>query len=168
MTVTTVAQPRCPDSPQQRAEAIRERNTHGLLLFNRERGRIHRLEGDVWTVPSSQGGFWRVDLAAESCPCPDFLYRCSDQDTGEAFMSCKHIIAAAIKRAKQPRASVAEDHPHACIDGWVTLHRYGPGHFALLARHRYGDPAALGLLAARMNWRREHAGEDLDTTRPLR
>jgi hypothetical protein len=103
--------------PQQ----AQERLTRGLLLYNRERRRIHEIAPDVWAVPSSLGGFWRVDLAAEVCPCPDFLYRCTDQDTGRVLMNCKHITAAAIKRAKQPRASVAGDHPHACLDGWVFL-----------------------------------------------
>jgi len=118
MTDPTVAQPRSPDSL---AQAIRERATRGLLLYNGARARIHRLDGAVWAVPASQGGFWRVDLAAESCPCPDFLYRCTDQDTGEVFMSCKHIVAAAIARAKGREASIPQDHPHACIDGWVYL-----------------------------------------------
>jgi hypothetical protein len=40
------------------------------------------------------------------------------------------------------------------LGGLVTLHRYGAGHFALLARHRHGDPEALPLLAARMQGRR--------------
>jgi hypothetical protein len=107
MTDPTVAQPRSPDSL---AQAIRERATRGLLLYNGARARIHRLEGDVWAVPASQGGFWRVDLAAESCPCPDFLYRCTDQDTGEVRMNCKHIVCAAIARAMLG--------PCLCYDGW--------------------------------------------------
>jgi hypothetical protein len=98
MSDPTVAQPRYPDSL---AQAIRERTTRGLLLYNGARARIHRLSGDTWAVPASQGGFWRVDLAAETCPCPDFEYRCTDQETGEPFMCCKHLIAAAIARAKQ-------------------------------------------------------------------
>jgi hypothetical protein len=98
MTVTTVAQPRYPDSL---AQAIKERATRGLLLYNGSRRRIHQVSGDVWAVPASEGGFWQVDLAGETCPCPDFLYRCTDQETGEAFMCCKHLIAAAIARAKQ-------------------------------------------------------------------
>ena len=43
------------------------------------------------------------------------------------------------------------------LGGLVTLHRYGAGHFALLARYRHGDPEALGLMAARMQRRRELA-----------
>jgi hypothetical protein len=40
------------------------------------------------------------------------------------------------------------------LGGLVTAHRYGREHFSLLARHRHGDPEALGLLAARMRRRR--------------
>jgi hypothetical protein len=43
------------------------------------------------------------------------------------------------------------------LGGRVTLHRYGAGHFALLARHRHDDPEALGLLTARMQRRSEQA-----------
>src|SRR5215204_648441 len=116
MTDPTVAQPRCPDTPAQQAQ---ERTTRGLLLYNRERDRIHQLDGDVWAVPSSQGGYWRVNLADETCGCQDFRYLCTDRATGEAFMNCKHIVAAAIARAKG--RSPVQDHPHACVDGWVYL-----------------------------------------------
>jgi len=153
MTVTTVAQPRYPDSL---AQAIKERNTRGLLLFNGQGGRIHRLEGDLWAVPAGEGGFWQVNLAAESCPCPDFLYRCTDQETGEAFMPCKHIVAAAIARAKGRDASIPQDHPHACIDGWVYL--------------GYTDDDGAEQVEA-LPCRRcaeEHAGENLAASRPLR
>lgn len=43
------------------------------------------------------------------------------------------------------------------LGGLTTLHRYGPGHFALLARHRHGDPEALPLLCAHMQRRKEVA-----------
>src|SRR5215207_5222552 len=114
MTDPTVAHARCPDTPAQQAQ---ERTTRGMLLYNRERGRIHRLQGDVWAVPSSQGGYWRVDLAAVTCPCPDFLYACTDQDTGRALMQCKHLAAASIAVAK----GRAQDHPHACLNGYIYL-----------------------------------------------
>src|SRR5215212_3857981 len=80
------------------AQAMQERTTRGLLLYNRERERIHRLDGDVWAVPSSQGGYWRVNLADETCGCQDFRYLCTDRGTGVPFMNCKHIVAAAIAR----------------------------------------------------------------------
>jgi hypothetical protein len=119
MAVTTVAQPRDPDSL---AQAIRERTARGLLLYNGERERIHQLEGALWAVPATEGGYWQVNLADESCPCPDFLYRCADQDTGKAFMNCKHIVAAALARTmRRSPAPVPQDHPHACLDGWVYL-----------------------------------------------
>jgi hypothetical protein len=103
-----------PSTPAQQAQ---ERTTRGLLLFNRERERIHRLYGDTWAVPSSQGGYWRVNLADGTCGCQDFRYSCTDRATGVPFMNCKHVVAAAIARAKRP----AQDHPHACVRGWVYL-----------------------------------------------
>jgi hypothetical protein len=115
MADTTVAQQRYPDSL---AQAIRERTTRGLLLYNRERERIHQLYGDTWAVPSSLGGFWRVNLADETCGCQDFRYAFTDRDTGEPLMNCKHVVAAAIARAKR---RPVQDHPHACIEGWVYL-----------------------------------------------
>jgi hypothetical protein len=42
----------------------------------------------------------------------------------------------------------------ARLGGLVTLHRYGRGHFSLMARSRWGDSEALPLMAARMARRR--------------
>lgn len=93
---------RVPDPPPREAfwAALRERASRGLMLFNRERDRIHRFDGDLWAVPSSMGGFWRVNVIDETCGCPDFRYQCTDPQTGEPFMACKHIVAAAIAVAK--------------------------------------------------------------------
>ena len=156
MTETSLAQPAQQTPTEQRRQAIRERNTRGLLLFNGERGRIHRLDGDLWAVPASEGGFWQINLAAESCPCPDFLYRCTDQGTGDAVMNCKHIVAAAIARVKGRDASIPQDHPHACIDGWVYLGYIdddGAEQVEALPCRRCAE---------------EHAGENLAASRPLR
>jgi hypothetical protein len=114
MTDPTVAQSRYLDMP------ARERTTRGLMLYNRECARIHEIEPDVWAVPSSQGGYWRVDLSAEVCPCEDFAYACTDRDTGEATMNCKHIVAAAIARAKRPAR------PCLCYDGWHFMTYLAP------------------------------------------
>jgi SWIM zinc finger len=110
MTDPTVAQPRCPDSLTQ---AIKQRATRGLLLYNRERHRIHQVNSDAWAVPSSQGGYWIVNLDAESCECPDFTHYGS-----KLGVACKHVAAAALARAKR---RPVQDHPHACIEGWVYL-----------------------------------------------
>jgi hypothetical protein len=122
MTPHSLAHPAHDPAPaKQRAQAIKERTTRGLLLYNRERERIHVLYGDVWAVPSSQGGFWRVNLADETCGCRDFRYACTDRDTGEPFMNCKHVTAAAIARAKQAAAA-----GHLCYDGWVYMTYLAP------------------------------------------
>jgi hypothetical protein len=109
-----------PNTLAGRMQAIRERIPRGMLLFNGERERIHQLDGDVWAVPSSRGGFWRCNLSDETCGCQDFRHACTDRETGEPFMCCKHIIAAAIKRAKDRRQR-REDAPCACLGGWVYI-----------------------------------------------
>jgi hypothetical protein len=113
-----LAQPAHLAAKERLMRMQQERTTRGLLLYNRERERIHQLDGDVWAVPSSQGGYWRVNLADETCGCQDFRYLCTDRDTGVPFMNCKHIVAAAIARVK---AREREDHPHACTGGYVYL-----------------------------------------------
>jgi hypothetical protein len=90
---------------------MRERSTRGLLAYNR--GNAHRLEGELWAVKSSRGGFYRVDLAAETCTCPDFEHFGSAND-----VCCKHIYAAAIAHATR-RGSSAR--PCACVEGTVYL-----------------------------------------------
>jgi hypothetical protein len=51
-------------------------------------GDIVALNGeDAYCVPSSQGGYYRVD--ADGCPCPDATYRGT---------LCKHQIAVAMLR----------------------------------------------------------------------
>jgi hypothetical protein len=113
-----LAQPAHLAAKERLMRAMQERTTRGLLLYNRERHRIHQLAGAVWAVPSSQGGYWRVNLADETCGCQDFRYQCTDRETGVPFMNCKHITAAAIARVK---AREQEDHPHACTGGYVYL-----------------------------------------------
>jgi hypothetical protein len=75
-------------------EAIQQRTTRGMLTFNT--GKVHQLEGDLWAVPSTRGGFYQVDLADEVCPCEDFTFY------GAAVgIACRHVYAAAIARARR-------------------------------------------------------------------
>ena len=76
--------------------AIKQRTTRGLLTFNT--GKVHRLEGEVWAVPSTRGGFHLVDLAREECECEDFQFYGRDHD-----VACRHIYAAAIGNAARRR-----------------------------------------------------------------
>ena len=87
-------------------QAILQRTTRGLLTFNS--GRVHRLEGDLWAVPSTRGGFHKVDLDLEACDCEDFTYY------GSAVgVACRHVYAAAIARARD-RGRRDRDHGHGC------------------------------------------------------
>ena len=81
---------------QQRRAAIQQRTTRGLLTFNT--GKVHRLEGEVWAVPSTRGGFHQVDLAREECECEDFEFYGRDHD-----VACRHIYTAAIASASEAR-----------------------------------------------------------------
>jgi hypothetical protein len=76
----------------KRIEAIRQRTTRGMLTYNT--GEVHRLEGGLWAVPSTRGGYHQVDLAAEECDCEDRLY--FGRDHG---IACRHVYAAAIANA---------------------------------------------------------------------
>ncbi len=94
---------------EQRWRAIRERTTRGMLTFNA--GGVVRLEGDLWAVRSTRGGFHRVDLGAETCTCEDFNHY------GRAHgVNCRHIYAVAIAHATRRR-----HRPCACNGGWVSI-----------------------------------------------
>jgi hypothetical protein len=80
------------DHQEARRAAIRQRTTRGLLTFNT--GKVHHLEGDLWAVPSTRGGFHQVDLGTEECECEDFTFYGRDHD-----VACRHIYAAAIANA---------------------------------------------------------------------
>ena len=77
-------------------QAIQQRTTRGMLTYNT--GKVHHLEGDLWAVPSTRGGFYQVDLAEETCPCEDFTFYGSLVGVG-----CRHVYAAAISRARGRR-----------------------------------------------------------------
>jgi hypothetical protein len=111
-------------------QAVRERTTRGMLTFNT--GKVHRLEGELWAVPSTRGGFHQVDLGDEECGCEDFTFYGS-----VVGVACRHVYAAAIARASRRsgvkvRAVSAAGDPFAyagdkrrgcfaCYDGWVYL-----------------------------------------------
>ena len=64
------------EETEERADrwrAIREPSTRGMLLHNG--GAVVGLEGETWRVRTPGGGSYRVDLAEESCTCPDYEYR---------------------------------------------------------------------------------------------
>ncbi|MDQ5827113.1 MAG: hypothetical protein M3441_23355 [Chloroflexota bacterium] len=110
--------------------AIRQRTTRVLLTFNG--GGVHRLEGDVWAVPSSPGGFHQVDLGTEVCDCKDctFFGR-------EHGVPCRHVYAAAIANAAR-RSGVREVRTTAVVAG-------DPFAFAAKrASQRKGCPACFG------------------------
>lgn len=81
-----------PTPREERWRAIRERTTRGVLTFNA--GGVAHLEGDLWAVRSSRGGFHRVDMAAEECTCEDFAYYGRDRG-----VACRHVYAVAIAHA---------------------------------------------------------------------
>ena len=70
-------------------QAIQQRTTRGMLTYNT--GKVHRLEGELWAVPSARGGFHKVSLAEESCDCEDFSFY-----GAAAGVGCRHVYAAAI------------------------------------------------------------------------
>jgi hypothetical protein len=64
-----------------------------MLTYNS--GRVVHLEGQLWAVPSTRGGFHKVDLDEETCDCEDFTFY------GSAVgVACRHVYAAAIARAR--------------------------------------------------------------------
>lgn len=76
---------------EQREQATRA--MRGLAIF-RERGEEIECMGErCYLIPGCSRSAYKVDLAAESCECPDFTKR------GESF-SCKHLFAAAIHRER--------------------------------------------------------------------
>jgi hypothetical protein len=113
-TTESSASAQTPLSLEERARAIRERSTRGLLLYNSDPDFAH-LEGDEWAIRASEGGgFYRVNLAEEVCDCPDFEFYGSEHD-----VCCKHIVAVAIAHAT--RRQRREDAPCACVRGWVYI-----------------------------------------------
>jgi len=130
MTIAHTAPPATTDLETRRV-AIRQRTTRGMLTFNT--GKVHPLEGSLWAVPSTRGGFHRVDLAGEVCDCEDFAYYGRDHG-----VACRHIYAAAIANASKrsgvkvrtiPNAIAGDPFAHAgkrrecssCFGGYVSI-----------------------------------------------
>ena len=69
----------------------------GILLS----GKVARVSGDVLEVLAGDDrGSYRVDLAEQSCDCPDFRHR-GVEHRGRRW--CKHLIAARILTKLQAR-----------------------------------------------------------------
>jgi SWIM zinc finger len=106
MAKAIVAQDQGDTTRDQIKQAILQRTTRGLLTYNT--GKVHRLEGEIWAVPSTRGGFHQVHLDEETCDCEDFTFY------GSAVgVACRHIYAAAIARARG-RDLDLRDHGHGC------------------------------------------------------
>ncbi len=94
-------------------QAIQQRTTRGMLTYNT--GKVHRLEGDLWAVPSTRGGFHKVELGTEACDCEDWTFF-----GGAVGVACRHVYAAAIARARDNRRDRRRGCP-ACFGGYVTI-----------------------------------------------
>jgi hypothetical protein len=112
-------------------QAIQQRTTRGMLTYNS--GKVHRLEGVLWAVPSTRGGFHQVDLGAEECDCEDFTFYGSVHGVG-----CRHIYAAAIANGTRRsgvkvrtsfatatgdpfKAAAGRRECSLCLGGYVTI-----------------------------------------------
>jgi hypothetical protein len=83
---TTVAHPPTPDT----------RELCALALYRERGAEIVRTGPWTYLVPSCTGtGSWAVDYRREKCDCPDALRN--------PEISCKHVFAVGIHRAKRRR-----------------------------------------------------------------
>ena len=116
-------------------QAILQRTTRGMLTYNS--GKVHQLEGDLWAVPSTRGGWHKVDLDQETCDCEDFTFYGS-----LVGVACRHVYAAAIARARGRR-----DQGHGCYSGVVYMGQLVIGEdgeeeevfYPVLCRRCYGE-----------------------------
>ena len=82
------------DSASAHPSALRlsARLQRGIILAEERFEEIHRIAPYIWSVPSCTGaGVYVVDLKAGECSCPD---------RPPAPEKCKHLSAAAYKKAK--------------------------------------------------------------------
>jgi len=78
------------------AKAIAERYHKAVELV--EQGRVAPVYGqaDTYCVLNGEGDAYLVQLAQESCTCPDHQYRAK-----KLGIPCKHLLAAALFREQQ-------------------------------------------------------------------
>ena len=81
----------------RRSKSTSSRALRGVELYREHARRIRPMERGFWSVPSCSGRKpYAVDLASESCTCPDWR---------EQRKPCKHVFAAAIAVSRRGRAS---------------------------------------------------------------
>jgi hypothetical protein len=81
----------------KQAKAIAERYMKAVELV--EAGRVAPVYGQdsVYVVLNGEGVAYLVDVAAETCTCPDYQYRAKKLNA-----PCKHQLAVALYRERQP------------------------------------------------------------------
>jgi hypothetical protein len=111
MTVTTSV----PEVPR-----LDTREKRALELYRERGAEIVRTGPHTYLIPSCSGrGSYAVDYATETCDCPD-ARRHPD-------LNCKHVLAAAVKRAKRrgtsarTLAALEERYDHELLDSEERL-----------------------------------------------
>ena len=81
------------------------RSKRGYYLWREHGDRIIPIGGGKFLVPGVGQDFYEVNLAEESCNCPDYTNRHEEisEETGEYFW-CKHMFAAMVFTIKNPEA----------------------------------------------------------------
>ena len=82
------------------------RSKRGYYLWREHGDRIVPIGGGKFLVPGQGQDFYEVNLAEESCNCPDYTNRHEEisEETGENFW-CKHMFAAMVFTIKNPEAA---------------------------------------------------------------
>lgn len=84
-------------SERRRSKPAPSRALRGVELYREHARWIQPLDNGFWSVPSCSGRKpYAVDLASESCTCPDWR---------EQRKPCKHVFAAAIAVSRRGRVS---------------------------------------------------------------
>lgn len=82
------------------------REQRGKALFFESGHEIRKIGPQLYLVPGCSADFYKVDLRAETCNCPDFEHRCKGVDG----LLCKHIYAAVLHREKVERDKLRCDY----------------------------------------------------------
>ncbi|WP_047865033.1 SWIM zinc finger family protein [Rubrobacter aplysinae] len=77
----------------------RARAERAMRLYNERGEEIRKVGPQTYLVPGCSADAYTVDLREETCTCPDYQQRCSEDG-----LLCKHIYAAVIYREKAERA----------------------------------------------------------------